>query len=1102
MADGSLKFDTKIDTDGVEKGTITIKELFQRLIKSVDTLSASINNAFTGLNAAPVTAAVEQTEAAVNEVDNAIKEADDSARRMAISMQAVDAAIERMNAEQTPDIIPDAEVAAASELAEVIDQVSAELNDVAVASDKTEASIDTALNSGTDNANEFNNMMDLIKRTISDIPIIFDVIRSKVSGAFSGLGKTSNDATETKNRIQTVVEEVDTLRDRLASLEKQGLYFGDKEYDEAYQKLTRLEKELGDYKKSLTQVDTAQKKVSRSADTVSKSVNKEGSSMGQGRMSMLKMLKMSLVFSVAFQTLSGAVNGIVTGFQNLAQVDATTNRSLSALMTALLQLKNSLATAFSPILTAITPVLQTMINYLSAAITKVGEFFAALLLGKTTFTKAVTAQTDYAASVKKSTDATEKEKGSLAGFDKLNNQTDSKAGSKDATPGIPDPVEMFKTENIDTKISDLADRVKIALSNLFEPIKTSWDTYGKNTIDSVKTAFDNVLSAVGLVGESLKIVWTNGTGAEVISNVLLIFTNINDTISAIATNFKNAWASDNTGTAIIQNIADIINNLLIAIKGISVSTKEWASGLDFSPILTAFENLTSSLEPFSKTIGDGLKWFYDNILLPLAKWTITDALPAFFNLLSGAIDVINAVLEALKPLGQWLWDNFLQPIAAWTGGVITDVLNGITDGLKKVSDWISTNQSLVQGMAITLGVFATAWTVTGIAEFIVNAGGVVGVLNTLTTALWACTGAKIADKAETLAIVALYAKDFVVSIASGIVALVKQEIAYWSLIAAKIADKAETVAIIALYAKDFVVSLVTGTAALIKQAAQWVINTALKVADTAATVAMTVATTAWNAICTVATVVTTAFGAAVAFLTSPIGLVILAITAIIAAIVLLVKNWDTVKAVALKCWDGIKNTWDNVATWFNNNVITPMGNFFSGLWKGITSGVNALKAIFKTVFDALVDIVKTPINLIIDIINGMVGGIVSGINTVLKAVNSISFELPKALGGFKVGFDFPLLTAPKIPRLATGTVVPANYGEFLSILGDNKREAEVVSPVSTMKQAFKEAMAEMGGSGSGELTVNVYLSGKQIHTEVVKQDKEYKSQTGKSAFAY
>jgi hypothetical protein len=108
--------------------------------------------------------------------------------------------------------------------------------------------------------------------------------------------------------------------------------------------------------------------------------------------------------------------------------------------------------------------------------------------------------------------------------------------------------------------------------------------------------------------------------------------------------------------------------------------------------------------------------------------------------------------------------------------------------------------------------------------------------------------------------------------------------------------------------------------------------------------------------------------------------------------------------------------------------------------------------------------------------------------------------VPK-IGGSSLGFNLKPLDKPKIPKLATGTVVPANYGEFLSVMGD-ARVPEIVSPIPAMKQAFKEAIQEMGGTGSGDVNVNVYLSGKQIHTEVSRVDKEYKSQTGKSAFAY
>lgn len=62
------------------------------------------------------------------------------------------------------------------------------------------------------------------------------------------------------------------------------------------------------------------------------------------------------------------------------------------------------------------------------------------------------------------------------------------------------------------------------------------------------------------------------------------------------------------------------------------------------------------------------------------------------------------------------------------------------------------------------------------------------------------------------------------------------------------------------------------------------------------------------------------------------------------------------------------------------------------------------------------------------------------------------------------------MTAPQIPYLAKGTVVPRNAGEFAAILGDNKREAEVVSPLSTMKQAMMDALR------NPEIMVEVLLS--------------------------
>ena len=190
-------------------------------------------------------------------------------------------------------------------------------------------------------------------------------------------------------------------------------------------------------------------------------------------------------------------------------------------------------------------------------------------------------------------------------------------------------------------------------------------------------------------------------------------------------------------------------------------------------------------------------------------------------------------------------------------------------------------------------------------------------------------------------------------------------------------------------------------------------------------------------------------------------------------------------------WDGIKSCFSKVSDWFKDTFTkawTNVKNVFSTggkIYDGIKEGIGDT---FKAVVNRLIDGINTIIAVPFNAINGMLNKI--------RNVSILGFEPFKSFWG-----ENPL-KVPQIPKLATGTVVPANYGEFLAVLGDNKREAEVVSPLSTMKQAFKEAIAEMGGVGVDTINLNVFLSGKQIHSEVVRIDREYKAQTGRSAFSY
>jgi len=80
----------------------------------------------------------------------------------------------------------------------------------------------------------------------------------------------------------------------------------------------------------------------------------------------------------------------------------------------------------------------------------------------------------------------------------------------------------------------------------------------------------------------------------------------------------------------------------------------------------------------------------------------------------------------------------------------------------------------------------------------------------------------------------------------------------------------------------------------------------------------------------------------------------------------------------------------------------------------------------------------------------------------------------------------PSIDVPQIPYLANGTVVPANYGNFLAVLGDNRREPEIVSPLSTIEQAVTNAMKKNSSFGNNEIHVHVELDGREIGRVAVR----------------
>lgn len=147
---------------------------------------------------------------------------------------------------------------------------------------------------------------------------------------------------------------------------------------------------------------------------------------------------------------------------------------------------------------------------------------------------------------------------------------------------------------------------------------------------------------------------------------------------------------------------------------------------NFDNLKESWKNLKTALTPFGEKIGGGLKWLWDNILVPFGSWVIEDYAPAWLDGFSAQLKAFNSVLDALKPLGKWLWEKFLEPLAAWTGGVIVSVLGGIATAFNGISDWIDNHQTAFETLAILVGSIAAAWGLLSLAVGIWNAVAALG----------------------------------------------------------------------------------------------------------------------------------------------------------------------------------------------------------------------------------------------------------------------------------------------------------------------------------------------------------------------------------------
>lgn len=776
------------------------------------------------------------------------------------------------------------------------------------------------------------------------------------------------------------------------------------------------------------------------SDGMAKSLTRSIFSLGN----MFKVMGIRMLMRAAFREMQA-------GMQSLIQYSAATANSVGMIKNSLTAMSGSLAAAVAPVLNFLAPVISKVIDMFTTAANAVAMFFAALT-GKKYVVQAVKSTNNYAAALGNTASGAsnaakaQKEENkevdkATASFDELNQlnlqktaDTTPDTGSGGGSGSGGASTGAFVTKDVDMTIPERLQKL----------------------LDAARDTLEKIKQLVSDIGKSFQEVWSNGTGQHTLDDIYQILMNIIVGVGNLAVAIDKAWVQGGTGTRIIQAWWNMLNDVLDMFVSMTGALADFNANLDLSPLLTSFAAFSEALEVVVNLITDGLAWAFSNILLPFSKWVLESAGPASIDVLTAALNVLSAVLTAIQPGMQWLWDNFLQPVAEWTGGVIVDVLTEVATQLQNIADLINGKISFtdfisqLNPLEIVIGSLVGIETATSTVVTVMNiAAGAAGLFSAALAAIMSPIGLIILGIAAVIAIImnwgtiSQWLSDLWTAVCTFIQEVLQIMCDYiqakWNELSA---NTMLIWTIITTFLSDLWNTLVANAVAIYQAIcdliqAKWNEITAFtKLLWTALKLFLELL---WNGL---KTTVTTVFTAICTFVNT---------------------IWNTILTVSKTIW---------------NAILTFIANVVDGIKTGVTNGFNAVKdtaiSIFNGLKTAVSDIwnglwgvIKGVINSILAGIESMANGVVNGINTVIDALNGLNFTIPDwvpfGLGGKTFGFSIGHLGGVSLPRLATGTVVPPNAGQFAAILGDNKTDTEVVSPLDTIKQALVEAMAESGG---------------------------------------
>ena len=1027
QADGYIIIDTEINADGMKAGSKEVEAAVRRMANSVDDMG---NKAKTALN----------------------KQADAFAKlnnEYAAQEQKV-SELKKKIAEYGEQKVPTDEY---REIQTQISQATQKLNSLKAAQDKFLST------GGKQSSSSFKRMQYDIEELENEIKYAkAELADLEASGGAFTLDSKTQEAAASMRTLQAEERKLADMNNRL------------------HTSYNSVKGSIDDYKQKLMSAAPAQQKMANASEKASKSITKTGKAANSARFGIGRMLKMSLLMSIAFRAFSAAISAIKDGFTNLAQYSSSTNNSISMLWGSLETLKNSLATAFAPILSVVAPILSKFIDMLSTAASYVSMFFS-FLSGKSTYTKAIAVQKDYAGSLKDTAsgakdaadgtkEAAEAAEEYLSPLDDINKMDKQDSGSDSGgsggggggAGGGSGSGPLLEEVPIDNKFASLLDSVLDKLKQIRDIFMDGfWDGLG-----DYKPVLEELKKDLKSIGEHIKDIFTDKNVQEAAKRFAILFiynmgktvgsfVSIGLTIAANVVGGIESYLEENTDRIkkwlvrmfdLGSEISIIVGNLSATIAEIfqqtfGSQTAQNITGNIIGIFTTAFGEIILLATSFAKDVMDAIATpiienkdkiieAINNTLKPIEEITqsIEDFVQKLADKLTELYDehigpFINDVGSGLSEIGGTLLDTYNQyiaPILDQWAQKFDEVLNGpVGDAIDHIIDEIGRLIDGLNWLWNNVLIPLIQWLIENVIPVLAPIVAWIG--DTLLSIVASVTG--MADSV-------LKQLDGIIQFLTGVFT----------------GDWAQALSGILLYVEGFkqniniIFNFIKNQ--ILDPLSKW-LDGVFKVDWVKDFGVIGDYMNAWLAnIQNIVAAVKQAFSGIVDFVNG-----------------VLSGDWQ-------QAWDGIKN-------------------IFGGAWNGMLA------------------IIKSPINGIIGLMNGLLRAAQIMQNGVANALNKMNISVPSWVtsltGVSSIGFHISKWSAPHIPYLAQGAVIPPNK-EFMAVLGDQKSGNNIEAPESLIRKIVREET----GNSSRKIEVPVYLNRRQIAKAVLEEGKNMRTQTGRNPF--